>query len=559
MIARAGIALAALLAMTSPLAAAPTPAPWWKSGIIFEIYPRSFQDSDGDGVGDLKGIASRLDYLQALGVDAIWLAPIFPSPQVDFGYDISDFTAIDPRYGTMADFDALVAAARARHIRVILDFVVNHTSDKHPWFVASRSSRTDSHREWYVWANGRGAAPPNNWADGHGNAWTRDALTGQWYYHAYAAAQPELNWRNPEVRRAMADVARFWMKRGVAGFRLDTVPHLVEDAALRDEPPSRDAAGAIVKNANGDIQYGYTRYAFQPESHDVLKGLRRVTDGYPGTVLLSEAYVNDVGELRPYYGDGNEIQLPMAMHLGFNDTWDIAAFRRAISGLETLPPGDEPLIVFGNHDQPRWDRFGKDPRQAFVIATMLLASRGTALMYQGDEIGMPTWVPQRREDVRDPVGISGWPANKGRDGSRTPMQWSAGAGAGFTTGTPWLPIGADAAARNVEVQERDPASLLNWHKRLIALRRTNAALREGATTLVGAADPAVLAWVRHAPGHAAVLVATNFTDKPAALHLARSETGRARTLMATAPTPAEVDPATLVLAPFGVFIGELAT
>ena len=552
--------MAVLLAAALALYAFPTraaPAPWWRGATIYEIYPRSFQDSDGDGVGDLRGIASRLDYLQQLGVDAFWLAPIFPSPQVDFGYDVSDFTAIDPRYGTMADFDALVAAAKRRHIRVILDFVLNHTSDKHRWFVASRSSRADPKRDWYVWADGRGAGPPNNWTDGHGHAWTYDAPTKQWYYHAYAPEQPDLNWRNPRVRAAMGDVARFWMARGVAGFRLDTVPTLIEDATLRDEPAERDASGGVKRNAAGEPTYGFTRWAFQPETHGALKGLRCVTDEYPGRVLIGEAYVNDVDELRPFYGQGDELQLPMAMHFGFTDKWDIAAFRRAIAGLETLPPGDEPLIVFGNHDQPRWDRFGKDPRQAYVIATMLLASRGTALLYEGDEIGMRTWVPQRREDVRDPVGIRGWPKDKGRDGSRTPMQWSAAVGAGFTNGTPWLPIGADYLSRNVEAQARDPASLLSWHKRLIALRRTNAAMREGATTLVGAADPNVLAWVRRAPGHSAVLVATNLTDKPAALHLAPGEAERARTLMATAPTPAEIDAGTLVLAPFGVFIGEM--
>ena len=546
-----------LIGVIPPVAALRAKPSWWKNAVIYEVYPRSFQDSDGDGVGDLKGISSRLDYLEGLGVDAIWIAPFFSSPQVDFGYDISNYTAVDPMYGSMADFDALVLAARARHIRVILDLVLNHTSDQHPRFKASRSSRADSKRDWYVWKDGRGAAPPSNWPDGKGSAWTRDAATGQYYYHAYAVEQPDLNWRSEAMRSAMADVMRFWMRRGVAGFRLDTVPHLIEDARLRDEPPERDANGIISRDASGAIRYGYTRYAFLPESHEALKNVRRVTDAFPGRVLLSEAYVNNVGELRPYYGQGDEIQLPMAMHFGFNDTGNIDQFRKSIAGLETLPVGDEPLIVFGNHDQPRWDRFGKDSRQAFVIATMLLATRGTATLYQGDEIGMTTWVPQRREDVRDPVGVGGWPTNKGRDGSRTPMQWSAAIGGGFTTGKPWLPVSDNLAVHNVETLTRDGGSLLNWHKRLIALRRTNAALANGRTTIVDAANPAILAWTRHVPGHATVIVATNFTDSSATLHLAPGKVGKARTLMSTAPTGPTIDIKHLDLAPFGVFIGEI--
>ena len=540
-----------------PNAALRAEGPWWKGAVIYEIYPRSFQDSDGDGIGDLKGVASRLDYLQSLGVDAIWVAPFYPSPQVDFGYDISDYTAIDPQFGTMADFDALISAAGKRHIRVILDFVLNHTSDQHEWFKASRSSRTDPKRDWYVWKDGRGTGPPNNWPDGKGGAWTRDSATAQWYYHAYAAQQPDLNWRNSQMRSAMADVMRFWMRRGVAGFRLDTVPHLIEDARLRDEPPARDDKGSIKHDASGSILYGYTHYAFQPESHQALKYVRRVTDEFPGRVLISEAYVNNVGELLPYYGKGDEMQLPMAMHFGFNDNWDISQFRTVIAGLETLPGGDEPLIVFGNHDQPRWDRFGQNPRQAFVIATMLLASRGTALLYQGDEIGVTTWIPARREDVRDPGGIAGWPGYKGRDGARTPMQWDAHAGADFTNGRPWLPIEKDYVTYNVAVQEKDSGSLLNWHKRLIALRRMNAVVANGRTTIVDAANRSVLAWTRHLPGHPSVIVATNFTGAPAALHLLAGRNGKARTLMSTAPRATTVDTRALELEPFGVFIGEL--
>jgi len=558
--------LAAMAALGPARAAEPAPKPWWKGAVIYEIYPRSFQDSDGDGLGDLNGITRRLDYLADLGVDAIWLTPIYPSPQVDFGYDVSDYRAIDPRFGTMADFDRLVAAAAKRHIRVVMDLVLNHTSDQHQWFKQSRRSRDDPKRDWYMWRDGRAGGPPNNWISifGH-SAWKYDAGTKQYYLHQFLPEQPDLNWRNPAVETAMFDAARFWLDRGVAGFRLDAVTSIYEDPAFRDAKPT----GGI--SNFGDPNQDRAMTDNLPEVHDVIKRLRKVADGYAGNrVLIGETYLPNVAELDKWYGTlgsnggGDELTLPMDLQLGFADRPDAATLRARIMDAETGIHRREPLYVFDNHDQRRsWDRLGDGVHNdaiAKVAATVLLASRDTAMMYYGEEIGMPTTDPARKEDVRDPNGVTGWPKEKGRDGSRTPMQWDAGLNAGFSVAAKtWLPVPASYAVRNVAVEERDPASLLNWHKRLIALRRAYPALRDGDMRLVATGDTNVLAWVRRVAGRPAVLVACNVSAETHTLRLAPDEVaGRARVLLASAKGAPGVDVAALALDPYGVFIGELA-
>src|SRR5579862_1626175 len=488
----------ALLLLVQP------PEPWWKHAVVYEIYPRSFQDSNGDGIGDIKGIISRLDYLHDLGIDAIWLTPIYPSPQVDFGYDISNYESIDPQYGTLADFDELVREARKRGIRILMDMVMNHTSDQHPWFIESKSSRTNPKRDWYVWRDGKGPGePPNNWLSEFGHsAWQYDSTTGQYYYHKFYRQQPDLNWRNPAVERAMFNVVRFWLDRGVAGFRLDAITTLFEDPELRDE---KVLPG---KNAYGDQNEDDARTDSHPEVHDVLKALRKVVNTYSGSrVLIGETYLHGPEDLNKMYGkDEDELQLPMDMQVGLIDTLDAAAFRRRITEAETMIRGNVPLFVFNNHDLVRsWDRY--HPAAARIVATILLATRDVAQMYYGEEIGMKTTPPTRKEDVRDPIGVIGWPKEKGRDGERTPMQWDSTVNAGFTTGaTPWLPVPPTSDTVNVAREKSDEGSLLSWYKRLIALRKTNTSLREGTNEMLDFDQSNVLAWLRKSTAGTVVVV-----------------------------------------------------
>jgi alpha-glucosidase len=537
---------------------------WWKHAVIYEIYPRSFRDSNGDGIGDLNGITSRLDYLKTLGVDAIWLSPIYPSPQVDFGYDISDYVAIDPPYGTMADFDRLVAEAKKRDIRVIMDMVMNHTSDKHPWFVQSESSKTNPKRDWYVWENGKGPGqPPNNWQSAFGHtAWQYSPKTDQWYYHKFYIQQPDLNWRNPKVEQAMWGVVRFWLKKDVAGFRLDAVPTLFEDPSLKDE---QILPGT---NAYGDPKIDGSLTENLPEVHRVMRDLRDVTNGFPGNrVLIGETYLPNVQELQKWYGaNHDELQLPMDMQVGFINKLDVNQFRERINEVEHDIGDNQPLLIFDNHDNPRMDaRYGDGKHDVEIqrmLATILFATRSTALMYYGDEIGMKTTPPTRVEDVKDPVGKTGWPKDKGRDGERTPMQWDGSPEAGFTkSDKPWLPVPDTYKTVNVEEEVRDDDSLLNWYKQLIHLRRDNPALRSGELTMLNATDTKVLSWTRQVPGHPAVVVACNFTAEPQKISFDLSQHGitskQAKTLM---KTPASTDPASLDavnLPPFGVYIGQV--
>jgi alpha-glucosidase len=491
---------------------------WWKHAVIYEIYPRSFQDSNGDGIGDLNGITQRLHYLKDLGVDAIWITPMYPSPQVDFGYDIADYTAIDPQYGTMADFDRLVKEAKARDIRVIMDFVPNHTSDQHPWFIESRSSRTNRKRDWYIWRDGKGPGrPPNNWLSWFGHsAWKFDAKTGQFYYHHFYPEQPDLNWRNPEVRKAMYGVLRFWLDRGVAGFRLDAVSRLFEDSNLHDDPllPGTNAYG------DQNIEHKYTDNL--PEVHEVLKEMRQVVDEYPGNpVLISETDEPNIGELTKLYGSKlDEIQLPMDFQVADVNQLSAARFRELIDQVENNPAGGQPYFFFNNHDQDRtWDRYGDGVHNdaiARLLATLLLTARATPQLYYGEEIGMVTTPPARREDVRDPIGKLGWPKEKGRDGERTPMQWDASSNAGFTTSaTPWLPVPPSYKQRNVAVEEKDPDSVLSFYKQLIRLRRTQPALRDGKQTTVNCHDADVLSYLRKNPNDGeSLLIVLNMSNQP---------------------------------------------
>jgi alpha-glucosidase len=486
---------------------------WWQSGIVYQVYPRSFQDANGDGVGDLPGILSRLDYLEWLGVDALWLSPIYPSPMADFGYDISDYRDVHPLFGDLADFDRLLADVHLRGMKLILDFVPNHTSDRHPWFGESRSSRSSPKRDWYIWRDpAPGGGPPNNWLSNFGgSAWELDPATGQYYYHAFLKEQPDLNWRNPEVREAMHGVLRFWLDRGVDGFRVDVIWHIVKDDQLRDNPLNLDYRPG--QNPHHEFLATYT--ADRPEVHDIIAGMRRVLDGYPARMMVGEVYL-PLERLVAYYGDGGD-----GVHMPFNFQlvtlpWDAQAISRAIESYErALPAYGWPNWVLGNHDNPRIaSRVG--PAQARVAAMLLLTLRGTPTLYYGDELGMRD-VPIPPDRVQDPFEKNVPGMGLGRDPERTPMQWDGGPRAGFTRGEPWLPLADDHAAVNVAAQEADPGSMLTLYRRLIALRRAEPALSVGVYESVSAGD-GVVAYLRRS-GVRWFLVALNTSPFPRALPL----------------------------------------
>jgi alpha-glucosidase len=481
---------------------------WWQAAVLYQVYPRSFQDTDGDGIGDLAGILERLPYLADLGVDALWLSPIFPSPMADFGYDIADYTGIAPLFGSLADFDALVAAAHRSGLRVLLDLVPNHTSDRHPWFISSRSARNDPQRDWYIWRDpAPDGGPPNNWlSEFGGSAWQFDAPTGQYYYHAFLAQQPDLNWRNDEVRVAIHDVMRFWLARGVDGFRVDVVWHLIKDAEFRDNPPNPSYLPGRPPHERLLPLYTTDR----PEVHDVVAGLRRVVDEFDDRVLIGEIYL-PIERLVAYYGTGlRGANLPFNFTL-LSAPWGARALDRLITGYEAaLPPGGWPNWVLGNHDQPRLaSRVGRE--QARIAAMLLLTLRGTPTIYYGDEIGM-TQVAIPPERVQDPFEKNVPGIGVGRDGCRTPMQWTAAPNAGFTSGTPWLPLPEDFRSENVERQRADPASILNLHRRLTALRRARPALTAGAYRPLGAHGDLLVYRREHAEDQ--VTVALNLGREP---------------------------------------------
>jgi alpha-glucosidase len=464
---------------------------WWQDGVIYQIYPRSFQDTNGDGIGDLAGIINRLSYLRDLGVDAIWLSPFFPSPMADFGYDVSEYCDVDPTFGALSDFDDLVTAAHDVGIKVIIDFVPNHTSDQHPWFVESRRSRFNSKRDWYVWRDPKpDGSPPNNWLSEFGGpAWTFDHRAGQYYYHAYLKQQPDLNWRNSDVREAMFDVLRFWLGRGVDGFRVDAIHHLYEDQEGADNPPNPEWREGM--SPARQLLRKYTMD--QPETHEAIRDMRRVVDRYSDRVLIGEAYL-PIEILMTYYGsrlDG--FHLPFNFHL-MSTPWkpnDIAALIQAYES--ALPAGAWPNWVLGNHDRSRLaSRIGS--AQARVAAMLLLTLRGTPTIYQGEEIGMSD-VPVPQDKVQDPWEKNVPGLGLGRDPVRTPMLWDGGTNAGFSNGQPWLPVSPNFRGQNVEQQAADPRSMLALYRALVALRRRESALSIGAYEPVDVSE-SILAYER---------------------------------------------------------------
>jgi alpha-glucosidase len=577
-------------AQAQQAAAATSPDPWWKHAVFYEIYPRSYQDSNGDGTGDINGITSRLDHLKELGVNAIWIAPCYPSPQVDFGYDISDYENIDPQYGTLADFDHLLAEARKRDIRIIMDMVLNHTSDQHAWFIDSASSKDNPKRDWYVWRDGKVGpdgklGPPNNWLSQFGHsAWQLDPKTNQYYYHRFYIQQPDLNWRNPAVEKAMFDSMRFWLDRGVAGFRLDAIDTLLEDPSFGDEENVLDKDGKIEIDAFGEKRVDSKKTDNLPEIHDIIKRMRTMIASYPGDrVLIGETYLPNVQELDKWYGGSaqDELQLPMDMQVGMINKLDAPLFRTRLVEADTMVHGGRPLFVIDNHDNPRMDRYCTEKAGAApgadciqiqkMLSTLLFTTRAAALMYYGDEIGMSTTEPTRKEDVKDPVGVTAWPKFKGRDGERTPMQWTPGKDAGFSTADhTWLPIPPSYLTVNVQTETPIKSSDLTYYKSLIGLRRDNSTLRDGGfEVLTTSAEAGVLAYLRTAPNDSTdkkmkrdnVLVLLNFTGTPQTITFEDKSAARvgatAHTLTSNYDAGKKLELKSITLPPYGAYVGEV--
>jgi alpha-glucosidase len=535
---------------------------WWHHAVFYEIYPRSFADSNNDGIGDLPGITSKLDYLHWLGVDAIWIAPMFPSPQVDWGYDVSDYYNVNPDYGTLKDIDELLAQGKQQNIRVLLDFVLTYTSDQNKWFQEARSSRMSPKRDWFIWQDGKGEGtkaqqPPNNWTSNFGgSAWKYDSPTTQWYYHYFYPPQPNLNWRNPEVEKNMFDVTRWWYKRGVAGFRLDAVDVMFVDSQFRDNP-----VAGTEKNAFGDPVEREIYDKNQPELHGVLQRLRKVADEH-NAVLIGETWTNDIDQLKRYYGEHNdEVNMPMDFMFTTVNKLSPADFRKQIQWVDGS--GEWPVYVMSNHDIRRvYDRYGDGQHNdqiAKLMASLYLTLRGTAVMYYGEEIGMENNDAKRPEDVKDSMGRLGWPKEKGRDGERTPMQWSKETNAGFSTLTPWLPVDERYRSYNVETEKQDANSILNYYRQLLLMRHTNRALLEGKYVALNEDDPRVLSYMRSYKGEN-VLVVLNMSGVAQTVNLnlaAKGVTAKsAKTLLSSFAAPGKVDPGKISVEPFGAWIGE---
>ena len=486
---------------------------WWQEAVIYQIYPRSFLDSNGDGIGDLAGIVSKLDYLSGtLGVDALWISPFYPSPMADFGYDVADYTDVDPLFGSLADFDALVEGAHARGLKVIIDWVPNHSSSLHPWFVESRSSRDNPKRDWYVWKDpAPDGSEPNNWISVFsGPAWTYDDRTGQYYLHSFLAEQPDLNWRNEETREAMLDTLRFWLRRGVDGFRLDACHFAMKDPEYRSNPV-RERPEHGYKNLGEYDRLVHLHDRGHPDIHGLFREVRAVLDEFS-----EERPRFSVGEIHlegeewaAYYGDGDQLHMPYHFGLLYGD-WTAAWAREVVESQEAvLPAGAWPNYVLGNHDEIRIaTRYGE--RRARLATLMLLTLRGTPTLYYGDELGMvQADIPP--EEQQDPWGRRR--PGLGRDGCRTPMQWTAGPNGGFTTGQPWLAAVDADSTRNVEAQVNDPASMLNLTRRLLSIRKGSRSLRRGSYQALEGVPETVFAYRRSAEGDS-VHVYLNFGKNP---------------------------------------------
>ena len=523
-------------------------SPWWKTGVMYQCYVRSFMDSNGDGIGDLPGLITKLDVLagasdESLGITGLWLSPIYPSPNRDFGYDISDYRAIDPIYGTMEDFGQLVAQAHQRGIHLIMDLVVNHSSTEHPWFQQARTSRGNPFHDYYVWSDGKGGKPPNNWGSSFGgSAWAWNEQTHEFYLHSFLREQADLNWRNPALRREVHDIMRFWMDRGVDGFRLDVANYYVKDALLRDNEHELILAQPMPGNPSRILPIPMFREVFthtvdQPETHEALKEMRRVVDEKPGRMMVGEITQHSLDQVLSYYGSGDD-----ELNLVFNFFFFVRRFRAAdfrdiISRtLDGIPAGAWPAWVLSNHDVVRAvSRYQLTPGMVKAMMGLLLTLKGTPFLYNGEPLGLAN-TPLSRRLLQDPVGKRYWPLPVGRDGERTPIPWDETPHGGFTTGTPWLPV--TTTNRTYAAQSADPDSLLNFTSRLIRFRSTHPALNAGDMTLTDGPSRNCLCYQRTAPGEQ-MIVMVNLS--PRAVRLSRAEARDRSTVLFSSESSATVD------------------
>lgn len=537
-------------------------APWWRGAVIYQVYPRSFADSNGDGTGDLPGLIGKLDYIASLGVDAIWVSPFYRSPMADFGYDISDYRDVDPVFGTLADFDRLLAESHRRGLRVIVDQVLSHSSDRHPWFEESRRSRDNPKADWYVWADPQAdGTPPNNWLSIFGgSAWQWEPRRGQYYLHNFLVSQPDLNYHNPQVAAQMLDEAEFWLQRGVDGFRLDAINFCFHDAQLRSNPAKplaeRKGRGYTIDNPYA-AQY-HVHDNTQPETLGFVEQLRKLVDRYPGAMTLGEISCEDpFAAVRDYTAGDRRLHSAYCFEL-LVDHFSTAHVRDVFATLTARAPDFWPVWAVGNHDvarvASRWSCEGVEPaRRAKLLNAFLLSLRGTACSYQGEELGLGE-VSLPREALRDPYGVAFWPTFKGRDGCRTPMPWDArDPQGGFTRGQPWLPMPDEHRECAVSVQNADPASILNAYRAMVKFRRAQPALRQGTMRLLDSTAEIIAVVREHADQ--ALLAAFNFGSAPARLTLP----SRVETLSGHGFEPCVPGPGYVELPAAGAFFALLRT
>ncbi len=528
----------------------PAIQPWWKDAVVYHVYVRSFADSDGDGLGDIQGLIANLDYLNgpedSLGIDALWLSPVYPSPDADFGYDVADFCDIDPRYGTLDDFDRLVDEAHQRGIRIIMDLVFNHTSEQHPWFLESRSSRSNPKRDWYIWKDpAAGGKPPNNWRSVFGGrAWEFDDSTGQYYLHLFVKEQPDLNWRNPRVSEALMNVVRFWLDHGVDGFRLDVFNLWFKHPDFPNNPPAIGIRAFDRQKHIHDMD--------QPEMFPALEAFRSILDERDDKTSVGELFGPDPDLAASYCG--NE-KLHMVFNFQFTECpFSPPAFRDAIQRWEQALDEDQwPCYVLSNHDLNRHvTRYSRHPVDAVakITATLLLTLRGTPFVYYGEEIGLPD-TKLTRSQIMDPPGKHFWPFYKGRDSARCPLPWNHAPQGGFTTGEPWLPVYEDFPQRNVASQRKEPGTVWAHYHQLLKLRRNTPALRSGAYRSLNDSSKHGMAFLRETDAQQA-LVGLNFSALTMELQLETglSKSGWELALSSHAGSAAVVEPASLTLAPY---------
>jgi alpha-glucosidase len=538
-----------------------TESNWWRGAVIYQIYPRSFLDTNGDGVGDLPGIIERLDYVASLGVDAIWISPFFKSPMADFGYDIADYRAVDPLFGTMADFDRLLAKAHALGLKVMIDQVLSHTSIEHDWFRESRENTANPKSDWYVWADARDdGMPPNNWLSIFGGvAWQWEPRRAQYFLHNFLASQPDLNFHNPAVRTAVLDNMRFWLDKGVDAFRLDAINFCFHDARLRDNPP-KPKEQRVGRGFSADNPYAFQYHWYnntQPENLGFLEQIRDLVDAYPGTTTLGEISSEDSLATMAEYTSGKRLHMGYSFELLVED-FSAAFIRKTVEALEARLTTGWPCWAISNHDVKRvLSRWGGDaptPQLAKLLTALVASLRGSVCIYQGEELGLPE-ADVAFEQLQDPYGIAFWPNFKGRDGCRTPIPWNEANGAGFSTAQPWLPIPDHHRARAVSQQDEDPESVLQGFRHFMRWRREHGALRDGDIRFHDAPEPLLLFTRSHAAG--ALLVAFNLGDSECTLPV--PEAMRLRQVACPGPENGRLDGQTLKLPGHAVIYAEIAT